>query len=90
MGVEATGTRTTWTTPAGEDGNDAPLVRTDEIWRSRELGLTVHSVVDDPRTGKVTRELVEVEQSEPDPAIFQPPADYEVKVQELHQVACPQ
>ena len=90
LGVEATGTRTTWTTPTGEDGNDAPLVRTDEIWRSRELGLTVHSVLDDPRTGKVTRELVEVEQSEPDPAIFQPPAEYEVKVNELHQVPCPQ
>jgi hypothetical protein len=47
-------------------------------------------VTDDPRTGKRTRELVELSQSEPDPATFQPPEGYEVVTQELHEVPCQQ
>ena len=90
QGVVATGARTTRTIPAGDEGNDAPLVITNETWQSKALGIVVQMVTDDPRTGKQTRELTELEQSEPDPAIFQPPAEYEVKVNELHQVPCPQ
>jgi hypothetical protein len=90
QGVVATGARTTRTIPAGDEGNDAPLVITDEVWQSKALGIVVQTVTDDPRTGKQTRELVALEQSEPDPALFQPPADFKIVTHELHQVACPQ
>lgn len=88
QGVEAVGTRITVTTPAGAVGNDAPLVRTIETWHAKSLPLVVRSVTDDPRTGKRTQELVELNQSEPDPALFELPEGYRVVTMEPHEVAC--
>jgi hypothetical protein len=83
-GVEAHGQRWTTTTPAGEIGNDQPLVSTQENWIAMELGgLQVRSVSDDPQQGKRTMELVKLEQGEPDPALFQPPEGYEVVPEEM-------
>jgi hypothetical protein len=92
QGIEATGRRTTTTIPAGQMGNDQPIVSTYETWQSKGLGfgLVLRSVRDDPRTGTETREIVSLTQGEPDPALFQPPDGYEVKTDELHQVACQQ
>ncbi len=89
QGVEAKGTRTTTTIPAGAIGNDQPLEMTIETWRALALNnLTLRSVQNDPRTGVRTQELVSLTQGEPDPAIFQPPDGYEIKTIELHQVPC--
>lgn len=85
QGVEAHGTRTTWTTPAGAIGNDAPLTRVDEHWTAVTPGLrgmTVRDLNDNPQTGKSTRELTSFEQSEPDASVFQPPSGYEVTTRE--------
>jgi hypothetical protein len=90
QGVLATGTRMTSTTPTGAEGNDAPLVRVNEVWNAKSLGLVVREVTDDPRTGKRTKELVELSQSEPDPATFQPPEGYEIVTEEMHEVPCRQ
>jgi hypothetical protein len=92
QGVEATGRRTTTTIPAGQAGNDQPIVITHERWMSRGLGvgLVLRSIDDDPRSGVTTREVTNLTQGEPDPALFQPPDGYEVKTEELHQVACAQ
>jgi hypothetical protein len=92
QGVEATGRRTTTTIPAGQVGNDQPIVITRETWMSRGLGfgLVLRSITDDPRSGVTTREMTNLTQGEPDPALFQPPDGYEVKMEELHQVACAQ
>jgi hypothetical protein len=93
QGVEAQGRRTTWTIPARTIGNSDDLVRTDEVWFSTTPGLTsinVRQVYDDPQTGRMTRELVEFTQGEPDAALFQPPSDYEVVTQETHEeFRCP-
>ena len=62
----------------GSEGNDAPIVVTRAIWRSRELGLVVRSVVDDPRIGTETRQLLSLEQGEPNAELFAPPAEYRV------------
>ncbi len=88
QGVEARGTRTTTTIPAGEIGNDQPIVTTSEHWISRDFGLVVREITDDPRTGKRTRELVSLDRGEPDIAAFQPPDGYDVTVEELHEVSC--
>jgi hypothetical protein len=91
QGVEAMGSRTTITIPAGAVGNDQPLETTSEIWRAPTIdNLTLRSVQNDPRTGVMTRELVSLTQGEPDPAIFQPPDGYEIKTTELHKVPCTQ
>jgi hypothetical protein len=87
-GVEAHGTRITWTTPAGEIGNDAPLVRTEETWWATGIGLQLREVNDDPQTGKRTREIVSLSLTDPDPALFQPPEGYEVVTETAHPVAC--
>ena len=90
QGVLSTGTRTTVTTPMGAVGNDAPLVRTSEVWMAKSIGVAVRSVTDDPRTGKRSRELVELNQGEPDPSIFRAPEGYQVVNQEMHEVPCEQ
>jgi hypothetical protein len=78
-GVSAHGTRRTRTIPAGEEGNEQPLVVVTETWRSRELGLVMMAVDDDPRRGKTTTEYEELTMGEPDAALFAPPAGYTVQ-----------
>ena len=93
QGVEAQGRRTTWTIPARTIGNSDDLVRTDEVWTSTTpglMGFNVRQVYDDPQSGRMNRELVKFTQGEPDAALFQPPADFEVVTQETHEeFRCP-
>jgi hypothetical protein len=88
MGVEVRGSRTTVTTPAGAEGNDQPLVRTDELWMAPSLGMALRTISDDPRMGRTVREVVTVDLNEPDPALFQPPADYKVDTEVMQAVPC--
>jgi hypothetical protein len=90
QGVEARGQRITRTIAAGEVGNDQTFVTVEENWMAPSLGLELRQSTEDPRTGKRTRELVNLTLEEPDPSLFQPPADYNVTTEELHQVACKQ
>jgi hypothetical protein len=81
QGLEAKGTRTTTTIPAGTIGNEAPLVNTFERWTALAVDLSrlvVREISDDGRGSKQTKELTSIEQSEPDPSVFQPPAGYEI------------
>lgn len=80
-GIEARGRRTVTTTPAGAIGNNEPLVRTSEMWTAVApglRGLVASQVSDDPQSGKTDKELVNLNQSEPDPSVFEPPAEYEI------------
>jgi hypothetical protein len=77
-GVSATGTRTTITIPAGQIGNELPIVTVSERWYSPELQVTVMSTRSDPRTGTTTYKLTNINRSEPAPTLFQVPADYTV------------
>jgi hypothetical protein len=78
-GVQAEGTRTTLTIPAGQIGNDKPLQIVDEVWRSPDLRVIVHSEHSDPRMGNTVYALQNISRSDPSPALFQVPADYTVK-----------
>lgn len=73
-GVTAQGTRTTRTIPAGKEGNDKPLMVVDETWRSADYDLLLYATEDDPRRGRTTMELEELNLGEPDAALFVPPA----------------
>lgn len=78
-GVQAEGTRTTFTIPAGQIGNDKPIQIVDEVWRSPELQVIVHSEHSDPRMGSRVYSLQNISRSDPSPTLFQVPADYTVK-----------
>jgi len=78
-GVQAEGTRTTHTFPAGAIGNANPIVITNERWYSAELQTVVLTKRSDPRTGVSTFELTNIQKLEPDPTQFQVPADYTLR-----------
>jgi hypothetical protein len=75
QGVEAHGQRITRTIAVGEAGNDQTIVRVEDNWMAPSLGLEPRQTIEDPRIGKRTRELVNLTLEEPDPSLFQPPAD---------------
>jgi hypothetical protein len=77
-GVEVEGRRTTFTVPEGAQGNDRPITSTNEIWTSPKLKTAVLTKSVDPRNGENTMKLTNIILGEPDPALFQPPADFEV------------
>jgi hypothetical protein len=79
QGVEATGRRTTRTIPAGQEGNAEPIVSTHETWQARSLNLVMLSISESPKDGKRMSTVTELQQGEPDNALFQPPPDYTVK-----------
>ena len=77
-GVLVTGVRTTHTIPAGEIGNDKPIIITTEVWKSPDLKTIVYSKRSDPRMGDVTFHLTNIVRTEPDPALFTVPADFKL------------
>jgi len=77
-GVLADGTRTTITFPEGSMGNDRPITVVTETWMSPDLKTMVLSKSSDPRFGDSTTKLTNIVTAEPDPALFQIPADYSI------------
>jgi hypothetical protein len=77
-GVNAAGQKTTRTLPIGMMGNDRPLVSVMESWFSPELRITVLTKNSDPRMGESVMQLRNIDRSEPDPALFGVPPDYQV------------
>jgi len=78
-GVNAEGTRSTLTIPAGDIGNTLPIEVVDETWYSPELQITVMTKHRDPRSGETTYRLTNISRSEPDRSLFEVPADYTVE-----------
>jgi hypothetical protein len=78
-GVEAEGTRTTFTIPAGEIGNERPIEIISERWYSPELQVVILTKHNDPRTGENIYRLVNLIRSEPARSLFELPADYTIK-----------
>jgi len=78
-GVQAQGTRTTTTIPAGDIGNDRPIDIVDERWYSPDLQMTIMTKHSDPRTGENNFQLKNINRSSPPPTMFEVPADYTVK-----------
>lgn len=82
-GVEAEGTRTTMTIPAGEIGNDRPIEIVSERWYSPELQLVVMTRHSDPRSGETTYKLTNINRTEPAKSLFEVPPGFNVKEMEL-------
>ncbi|MFO1282617.1 MAG: hypothetical protein U1F51_09125 [Burkholderiales bacterium] len=78
-GVKADGTMTTHTIPAGEIGNEKPIVVMSERWFSPELHVVVYAKHSDPRTGDTIYRLANLKRGEPPAELFKVPADYRPK-----------
>jgi hypothetical protein len=78
-GVVAEGTRSSYTVPAGQDHNDLPIVVVHENWYCPALKFVILETNDDPRSGRIRNELVDIVRGDPDVTQYQPPADYVVQ-----------
>ena len=78
-GVEAEGTRTTITIPAGEIGNERAIEIVSERWYSPELQLVVMTRHSDPRFGETTYKLTNINRTEQAKSLFEVPAGYTIK-----------
>jgi hypothetical protein len=78
-GVAVEGSRTTTVYPAGSRmGNDRPVTTTSEVWGSPELGAPLFRKSNDPRSGDEKSAYFDIDRNEPNPALFQVPADYQI------------
>jgi hypothetical protein len=75
-GMAAIGTRSTHTIPANLAGSDLPIETLRDTWVALPSHLNLMSVVDDPRYGKTTWKVTTLAQGDPDPKLFEPPANY--------------
>lgn len=75
-GLLVEGTRITQIIPTGAMGNDQPMKTIREVWVSRELHLDVLTKISGPLTGEQTIRMTDISRNEPDPTLFQIPADY--------------
>ena len=75
-GVEAEGTRSISTIPAGSIGNDFAIEIVSERWYSPELQAIVFSLHKDPRFGETTYRLTNIQRTEPSRSLFEVPAGY--------------
>jgi hypothetical protein len=76
--VNVTGSREITTLPAGQFGNAKaqPIVK--EFWYSPRLGLNLVTNRFDPRSGTENFVVSHLALEEPNPDMFQPPADYQI------------
>ena len=78
-GVAAQGTRYTHTIPAGQIGNDKPIIAVTERWYSADLQVVVKSTRTDPRFGTTTYTLTNIQRQHPAATLFAVPSDYTVR-----------
>ena len=74
-----TGTRDTFTMAAGTMGNDRPIITTSEHWWSADLKMDLLTIFESPESGKYVRKIVNIRTGNPDPQVFQVPADFTVR-----------
>jgi hypothetical protein len=75
-GVNAEGTRSTITIPAGTQGNDQAFDIVSEKWYSPDLQMVVMSSHSDPRVGESVYRVTNISRAEPAHSLFEVPADF--------------
>lgn len=84
-GIEAEGTRTTFTIPVGQIGNDQPLYIISESWFSPELQIVIMSRHSDPRFGENVYRLTNINRTEPQRSLFTVSNDYKIVERPINQ-----
>ena len=59
-------------------GNDGPVTITSEEWATPGSAMPPFRKVSDPRSGDETAASFDIVRGEPDPSLFQVPADYQI------------
>jgi len=77
-GVQAEGTRTTMSIPAGQIGNEQPIQVVTETWYSPELQTVVLRKRSDPRSGETVTRYANISRAEPPRTFFEVPADFKM------------
>jgi hypothetical protein len=77
-GVIAEGSRTTFSIPAGQVGNERQIDIVSERWYSPELQTVVLTRQNDPRAGETTFRLTNISRSEPAASLFEVPPDFKL------------
>ena len=78
FGINVTGQRNTMTYPVGTyQGNDAPVTTVTETWTATQWGLMIQSKNSGPESDSTTI-MKDFTIDEPDPALFQVPAGYQI------------
>jgi len=80
-GFTVHGTRNSFTVPAGSMGNDKPMTTTNERWCSEDLKVELLTKSESPQGGKNVHKVINIRSGDPDPLLFQVPADYTVHEQ---------
>lgn len=97
LGIEARGGRISFTptvqitSSQGEPESTAPLRRTNEVWTATDPrlgGLVVYQISSTSLGTTTTRELTEFTQAEPDPQLFEIPADRQIVRSEVNAYGC--
>ena len=81
-GIQVVGELTTWSVTVRSEGSvvrERPIQISREVWTSPELGLTLASRDADPRQGETLYRMRNVVRTEPDPALFNVPADFKLR-----------
>jgi hypothetical protein len=77
-GLELVGSRETQTVSWSTDPNRPTMSVVKEFWYSKQLGINVLTTRDDPRSGKEVFTVKDIQQGEPDAALFGLPAGFRV------------
>ena len=78
-GVNVVGTKTTFTIPAGQIGNERLIEIVDERWFSPDLKTIVMTRHSDPRSGETVYRLTNIGRAEPDHSLFEVPGNYTIR-----------
>ncbi|HXE06503.1 MAG TPA: hypothetical protein VN612_01320 [Acidobacteriaceae bacterium] len=87
--LDAIGSREITTLPAGTFGNASPQPIVKEFWYSPQLGINLVTKRFDPRAGSENFVVNHVSLNEPDPRLFEPPADYTIVREQVVRPAIP-
>lgn len=80
LGLSTHGVRVTQTLPAAQSGTGRDVVVTNEYWYSETLRINLLTKHDDPRMGTVAMTVTQIDQAEPDAALFGVPSNYTLVV----------
>jgi len=77
-GIDAKGSRRTFTIPARASGTGAAVTVSDEYWYSEDLHINLLVRHTDPRTGVQTVALSDIKREEPQQSFFEVPQGYKI------------
>jgi len=78
-GFTASGIRHSGMIPAGQIGNEKPIVKVNEVWWCKDLNAVLVGIYDDPLFGRRIMRLTNIQVGEPDSQLFQIPPDYTIQ-----------